>query len=275
MRIAPGDLQLAPCLVVVPADEVEGILHVRPAPQQAPPLRLVLAPDGVLRLRVSLGGRGATQGDEAQEPLDRRFGVAPIARFMAHEGHEDVDRRAPLLLGGARMVVPVGVLLEDFADVALTLWRRGGAAGRKSDEDGGEDGSDTAGGEDSAAWRGLAPCCLRPVVPGRFPAGSSGFVGDVRGFHGVSSTRVPVPWRTRCAIGRGPSPGSGVLPSGAKTPLNHRPHPRRDRPCATGVQRCSARRHDAPARGRFMAKRTPRRPGRPPSVRRGLRRRRG
>ena len=97
--------------------------------------------------------------------------MAPVARFMTHERHEHVHRRAPSRRGRAGMVVPVGVLLENLTDIALPPRRRGGAAGRNQGKDEAEDGyaSATARGrrsERAPGQRGTtAPGHTRPVRP--------------------------------------------------------------------------------------------------------------
>ena len=72
---------------------------------------------------VTLGGRRTSERYEP-EPSPRRFGIAPVAGLVAYEGHEYVHRRPPLALGFAGVVVPVGILCEDLADVPLLLRRR-------------------------------------------------------------------------------------------------------------------------------------------------------
>ena len=138
-RVALGNPQFARRPVVVPADEVEGVLHVPAAAEPRAPFPRVVAPGRVLRLGVSLGRRHAAPGDEPQQVLAGRPRIAPVARFVVHEGHEHGDRRAPFLFRRARIVVPVGILVEDRAEVLLALRRRGPAAGREQgEENGGE-----------------------------------------------------------------------------------------------------------------------------------------
>ncbi len=134
VRVGSRDAECSPCLVIVPANEIKRVLHVRTAAEKAAALRLVFGPDRILRLSIPLGRRRTSQRDE-QEPLARRPRMAPVARFMAHESHQYMSRCTPARCRGARIVVPVRMLVQDSTDISLSRWLRCGATGDGKNSD--------------------------------------------------------------------------------------------------------------------------------------------
>ena len=94
MRATPSSL---PGLVVVPPDEVERVLHVGAAPEQPARAPAWYSPHtGSWACAYPLAEDARPSGMNRNH-LEGRLRVGPVARLVAHEGHEHVHRRAPFL----------------------------------------------------------------------------------------------------------------------------------------------------------------------------------
>ncbi|HNP31436.1 MAG TPA: hypothetical protein PKK23_20480, partial [Nitrospirales bacterium] len=58
-----------------------------------------------------------------QEPIPWGRRVVAKRRLLLDEGHENVGRRAPPVLGFFGRIVPLGVLVENRAQILLILGR--------------------------------------------------------------------------------------------------------------------------------------------------------
>jgi hypothetical protein len=127
-----GNAEILTALIVIPADEVQGVFHVRATFEETIGLILILLPGLVLGLGIALRRGFAPEGNE-QEPIPWRLRVMAKSRLLLDEGHENVGRRAPPVLGFFGRIVPLEVLSENRAQVVLALGWHGRATRQCND----------------------------------------------------------------------------------------------------------------------------------------------
>ncbi|MCY1430367.1 hypothetical protein D9M71_463150 [compost metagenome] len=122
-----GDPQLFLRAVGIPTNEHHRVIKVVPRAAIAGAV-LVLAPDRVLGLCITIGRAHAPPGNYPQQVITGWQCIVNEAAFLLHDRHRHVLRRAVLFLHLQRIFVPVRVLAEDIAEIVLIPGRRGGAA---------------------------------------------------------------------------------------------------------------------------------------------------
>lgn len=113
-----GNAELSAAFIVVPADEVQGVLHGGAATEDTTGLILIFLPCLIFSLGIAFCRRLGSEWNE-QEPIPWGSRVVAKRRLLFDEGHENVWWGAPFFLGFFSRIVPLGVLVEYCAQILL------------------------------------------------------------------------------------------------------------------------------------------------------------